>query len=116
MIFPYLILIHSQFITAKDGVISSNKDENRDSIPCWNEWTIMEAILEIIYVFLQLCVIFKFSNVIVNRHKRLARLAFMHCIATSLCSWIGAIIMETFTNEIDTFMKDAAALNGDSKF
>ena len=96
-------------------MISSNRDENRDSIPCWHVSTIIEAILEIIYVFLQLCVIFKFSNVIVNRHKRLARLAFMHCIATSLCSWIGAIIMETFSNEIDTFMKDAATLNG-SKF
>ena len=96
-------------------MISSNRDENRDSIPCWNEWTIMEAILEIIYVFLQLCVIFKFSNVIVNRSKRLARLAFMHCIATSICSWIGAIIMETFSNEIDTFMKDADTHNG-SKF
>ena len=97
-------------------MISSNRDENRDSIPCWHVSTIVAAILEIIYIFLQLCVIFKFSNVIVNRHKRLARFAFMHCIATSLCSWIGAIIMETFTNEVDTFMKDAASLNGNSKF
>ena len=108
-----LFKTHLQFITAKDGVISSNQDENRDSIPCWSIWPIISAIFEIIYVFLQLCVIFKFSNVIVNRHKRLARLAFMHCIATSLCSWIGAIIMETFNNEINTFISDDS--NG-SKF
>ena len=39
--------------------------------------------------------IFKYSNVIVNRSKKLARVAFMHCIASDACIWISTIISET---------------------
>jgi hypothetical protein len=39
--------------------------------------------------------IFKYSNVIVNRYKRLASIGFMHCIASDLCIWMYAIISET---------------------
>ena len=57
-------------------------------------------------MFLQLIMIFKFHNVIVNRSKRLARVAFMHCIASSLCFWIGNIIMETFDVEIQDLINN----------
>ena len=32
---------------------------------------------------------------IVNRSKALARYAFMHCIMSSLCFWLSAILHET---------------------
>lgn len=37
---------------------------------------------------------FKYSNVIVNRKKELARFAFMHCIASSIVFWVSCIINE----------------------
>ena len=52
-----------------------------------------------LYVCLQLYVIIKYSNLIVNRSKGLARFAFMHCIASSLCSWISTIVSE-ITDEL----------------
>ena len=52
-------------------------------------------ILQSFFVILQLFMIFKYSNVIVNRSKRLAKLAFMHCIVSSLCFWMNGIINET---------------------
>ena len=55
----------------------------------------MGDILQSLFVILQLFMIFKYSNVIVNRSKRLAKLAFMHCIVSSLCFWMNGIINET---------------------
>ena len=52
-------------------------------------------ILQFLFVILQLFMIFKYSNVIVNRSKRLAKLAFMHCIVSSLCFWQNGIVNET---------------------
>ena len=52
-------------------------------------------IFRALFVTLQLYMIFKYSNVIVNRSKRLAKLAFMHCIVSSLCFWLSGIINET---------------------
>ena len=69
---------------------------------CGNPWAMVSSICQVIYLFLQLFMIFKFSNVIVNRSKRLARLAFMHCIASAICFWISAIINETMDNILKT--------------
>jgi len=55
----------------------------------------MGDILQSLFVILQLFMIFKYSNVIVNRSKRLAKVAFMHCIVSSLCFWLNGIINET---------------------
>ena len=54
-----------------------------------------------IYSFLQLYVIYKFGNVIVNKNKILARFAFMHCIGASLCFWIYTIKNETLDSYIE---------------
>ncbi|TRY73189.1 hypothetical protein TCAL_00941, partial [Tigriopus californicus] len=48
-----------------------------------------------VYSFLLLYILFKYSNVIVNKSRVLARFAFMHCIAASLCFWIFTIVQET---------------------
>ena len=79
--------------------------EDYKTLQCGNYTSIFSYLLQIIYMFLQLVMIFKFHNVIVNRSKRLARVAFMHCIASSLCFWIGNIILETFDVEIQDLIK-----------
>ena len=56
--------------------------------------------------------IFKFSNVIVNRSKRLARFAFMHCITSSLCFWVSTIVSET----VDSVVKDAISVGDDEDY
>ena len=80
--------------------------EDYETLHCGNYSSIFSYLLQIIYMFLQLIMIFKFHNVIVNRSKRLARVAFMHCIASSLCFWIGNIIMETFDVEIQDLINN----------
>ena len=82
--------------------------EDYETLHCGNYSSIFSYLLQIIYMFLQLIMIFKFHNVIVNRSKRLARVAFMHCIASSLCFWIGNIIMETFDVEIQDLINNNA--------
>ena len=72
---------------------------DNSSFPCPpNEDTakmVTGDILQSFFVILQLFMIFKYSNVIVNRSKRLAKLAFMHCIVSSLCFWLNGIVNET---------------------
>ena len=62
-----------------------------------------------IYSFLQLYVIYKFGNVIVNKNKILARFAFMHCIGASLCFWIYTIKNETLDSYIEKFYHHAVS-------
>ena len=61
------------------------------------------SISQMIFVFLQLYMVFKYSNVIVNRSKRLAKIAFMHCLSTDICIWISTIIEET----LDYILQDS---------
>ena len=75
-------------------------------IECANPLIVCSCLLQFIYVLTQLFVLFKFSNVIINRSKKVAKLAFMHCIASSLCFWIGTIINETFDAEIQETVKN----------
>ena len=58
-----------------------------------------------IFSFLQLFVIYKFGNVIVNKNKALARFAFMHCIGSSLCFWMYTIKNETLDSYIEKYFK-----------
>ena len=81
---------------------------------CGNPWAMVSSICQVIYLFLQLFMIFKFSNVIVNRSKRLARLAFMHCIASAICFWISAIINETMDNILNSAFRADNSTNVDS--
>lgn len=62
---------------------------------CFNPVALINSFLQMFYFLLQNAVIIKFSNVIVNRSKRLARFCFMHCLASSVCLWIRAITNET---------------------
>ena len=73
-------------------------------LQCTSPVHILSCLLKSIYDFLQLYMIFKYSNVIVNRSKRLARFCFMHCLAASLCLWIHAIMHETVEYVLDGYV------------
>ena len=60
-------VIHMGLIMAKQISFLKNKPS------CGNVETLINGFLQPVYVFLQLFMIFKYSNVIVNRSKRLAR-------------------------------------------
>lgn len=62
---------------------------------CANVITLTLDIIYPTYSFMQLFFIFKYSNVIINKHKVLARFAIMHCIGANVCFWIWTIIRET---------------------
>ncbi|XP_067122611.1 proton channel OtopLc-like [Centruroides vittatus] len=48
-----------------------------------------------VYSFYQLFMLFKYSNIVINRHKALARFGLMHVIATCLCFWFNTIVEDT---------------------
>lgn len=60
-------------------------------------------IMYAIFSFVQLFMIFRFGNVIVNRNKILSQFAFMHCISSSLCFWIFAIMNETMDALVEKY-------------
>ena len=70
-----------------------------DDSPCPSDENVTPVVISNIFralfVTLQLYMIFKYSNVIVNRSKRLAKLVFMHCVVSSLCFWLSGIVNET---------------------
>lgn len=68
-----------------------------------NEAVFIHDVLYPVFSFLQLYVIYKFGNVIVNKNKILARFAFMHCIGASLCFWIYTIKNETLDSYIEKY-------------
>ena len=63
---------------------------------------VVERFVQCVYATVQLYMIFKYSNVIVNRYKRLANIGFMHCIASDLCIWMYTIISETMDYHLNT--------------
>ncbi len=65
-------VIHMGLIVAKQISYFEN-DGDHGNLQCGRPEVLMNGILQPIYVFLQLFMIFKYSNVIVNRSKRLAR-------------------------------------------
>ena len=72
-----------------------NRYINSISDTCSSFLAMAAGISQMIFVFLQMFMVFKYSNVIVNRSKRLAKIAFMHCLSTDICIWISTIINET---------------------
>ncbi|XP_021954903.2 proton channel OtopLc isoform X1 [Folsomia candida] len=87
-------LIHSGLLLCRQ-IIFFTSDDDRVYNRCANLANLTLDVLFPIYSFLLLFVIFKYSNVIINRHKELSRFALMHCISSSLCFWFWSILRET---------------------
>ncbi|GFG38718.1 hypothetical protein Cfor_00329, partial [Coptotermes formosanus] len=86
-------LIHSGLMLGYQIVYL--RADGQEFYDCASIATLLLDVLYPVYSFLQLFFIFKYSNVIINRCKVLARFALMHCIASSLCFWIWTILRET---------------------
>ena len=84
----------------------NNHNSTIISLCTGNEAVFVHDVLYPLYSFLQLYVIYKFGNVIVNKNKILARFAFMHCIGASLCFWIYTIKNETLDSYITKYFSD----------
>merc|ERR1719158_1754697 len=96
-IFCFGHLIHMGLILIRKMSVYFDTESDKDMV---NECiggadVLVHDVLYPVFSFLQLYVIYKFGNVIVNKNKALARFAFMHCIGASLCFWIYTIKNET---------------------
>ena len=102
-----LIIFTREILYLKNNGNESSPSCGHEETHCSNPVALVNALFQVVYFGLQLFMIVKFSNVIVNRSKRLARICFMHCMASSFCFWLRAIINETE----DSFVKHIIANN-----
>ncbi|KAL0839499.1 hypothetical protein ABMA28_016205 [Loxostege sticticalis] len=85
-------LVHSVLLIAVQ--IGQLVDEKVDNDECISILQIVVDILSPIYTFVQLCFVFKYSNVIILKAQGLAHLGLLHIIGTSVCFWVSAIVRE----------------------
>ncbi|CAG9858622.1 unnamed protein product [Phyllotreta striolata] len=86
-------LIHYGLILAYQLVIITRNDGKIDHcFPSISTWFL--DLLYPLYSFILLYFIFKYSNLIINRNRILARLGIMHCISSSTCFWVWTIMRE----------------------
>ncbi|GIY89923.1 proton channel OtopLc [Caerostris darwini] len=65
---------------------------DRYLLGCGEISSLIVHIVRPLYSFYQLFIVFKYSNIVINRHKMLACFAVMHIMATCLCFWFGTIV------------------------
>lgn len=71
-------------------------DSNRSLSSCQDMPAMVAHLVTPLYSFYQLFMLFKYSNLVINRHKTLARFGLMHIIGTSVTFWFRTIIEEAF--------------------
>ncbi|EFA02328.2 proton channel OtopLc isoform X2 [Tribolium castaneum] len=86
-------LIHSGLLIGYQILFLTSDGE--DFYKCATVTSLILDIVYPIYSFFLLYFIFKYSNIIVNRHLAVVRFGLMHCIASSLCFWVWTILRET---------------------
>lgn len=59
-----------------------------------------------IFSFYQLFMIFKYSNIVIDRHKQIAHFGLMHLIGASVAFWIGSIIDDALDFYVQHHLKD----------
>ncbi|XP_054721630.1 proton channel OtopLc-like isoform X2 [Uloborus diversus] len=69
-------------------------DVEKKQLNCQKPTSIILHVISPIHAFYQLFMTFKYSNIVINRHRILARFGIMHLIATCLCNWFGTIVEE----------------------
>ncbi|CAG2064222.1 unnamed protein product [Timema podura] len=62
---------------------------------CASVVTLVFDVIYPIYSFFQLFFIFKYSHVMINRFVPMAIFFLVHCIASTICFWMWAIVRET---------------------
>ncbi|XP_074032261.1 proton channel OtopLc isoform X1 [Leptinotarsa decemlineata] len=85
-------LIHSGLILGYQIVFLAADD--KIFYECASLSTLILDFVYPFYSFILLFFIFKYSNVIINRHIILARFGVMHCLSSSICFWVWTIFRE----------------------
>uniref|UniRef100_A0A131YBU2 Putative secreted protein n=1 Tax=Ixodes ricinus TaxID=34613 RepID=A0A131YBU2_IXORI len=80
-------IIHEGLMLSK-GII----DWNNDPENCRDVTNVLLHTLRPVFSFYQLFIVFKYSNIVINRFKEVARFGVMHLIATSLHAWFSTIV------------------------
>lgn len=66
------------------------------NVNCRDSAALIAHLVTPLYSFYQLFMMFKYSNLVINRHKVLARFGLMHIIGTSVTFWFRTILEEAF--------------------
>ena len=66
------------------------------NLHCRDSAALVAHLVTPLYSFYQLFMMFKYSNLVINRHKVLARFGLMHIIGTSITFWFRTILEEAF--------------------
>ncbi|XP_012287936.1 otopetrin-3 [Orussus abietinus] len=90
-VFCFGHLIHSGLLLVYEVVFLTSEE----FYECFSPAALVFDAIYPIYSFFQLFFIFKYSNVIINHCKVIARMLVMHTIASSLCFWVWAIVRES---------------------
>ncbi|XP_049268091.1 proton channel OtopLc [Rhipicephalus sanguineus] len=94
-------IIHEGLMLSKHVI-----DWNRDPDNCRDIISILLHSLRPVYSFYQLFIIFKYSNIVINRFKEVARFGVMHLIATSLHAWFSTIVDDAMSSHAHHFSED----------
>ncbi|XP_077518918.1 proton channel OtopLc-like isoform X2 [Amblyomma americanum] len=86
-------IIHEGLMLSKHVI-----DWNRDPENCRDILSVLLHSLRPVYSFYQLFMIFKYSNIVINRFKEAARFGVMHLIATSLHTWFSTIVDDALSS------------------
>lgn len=86
-------IIHEGLMLSKHVI-----DWNRDPERCSDLTSVLLHSLRPVYSFYQLFIVFKYSNIVINRFKEVARFGVMHLIATSLHNWFSTIVDDAMSS------------------
>ncbi|KAG9508541.1 Proton channel OtopLc, partial [Fragariocoptes setiger] len=85
-----------------------------DNVQCRDVAALVAHLITPLYSFYQLFMMFKYSNLVINRFKTLAYFGLMHIIGTSITFWFRTIIeeaFEDFVHKMDYFGHKAGGAN-----
>ncbi|XP_064481666.1 proton channel OtopLc-like [Ornithodoros turicata] len=80
-------IIHEGLMLSKEAI-----HWHRGHEKCGDIVSLVVHSLRPLFSFYQLFIAFKYSNIVINRYKELARFGVMHLIATSLHAWFSTIV------------------------
>uniref|UniRef100_A0A915I8P6 Uncharacterized protein n=1 Tax=Romanomermis culicivorax TaxID=13658 RepID=A0A915I8P6_ROMCU len=63
---------------------------------CYSISNVCEDVIAMMFIFVQLYFIFQNSKMTIHRFKEAGRFGTMHLIATNLCMWIRAVVVEEY--------------------
>ncbi|XP_055587774.1 proton channel OtopLc-like [Uranotaenia lowii] len=91
--FCFGLLIHSVLLLSYQGILMNSTDAKWAA--CASNTTIALEVLFLFYCLFLVFFFWKYSNVVINHYRGLARFGIMHAIGTALAFWVYTIVRET---------------------